>query len=228
MPSSFSVLWGLTKLLCRNWPEYSPLVRSSSLNMSVFQSVVPQHQTLSFPNDGKWREIANFSRYFPSDGDWREVTGNDGKLTGNDGVRCWGDLLLPYAIIKTFVWFHLVHKDYLFFWHPLIVLTLYLALIYLQWKAHEGLILKVDWNIVNNTIISGGEDCKYKVWDVYGRPLFSSMSHDYPITSLAWAPDGSTFAVGSYNTLRLCDKVSGVSLSNSIVEVFWLSQPSCL
>ena len=76
-----------------------------------------------------------------------------------------------------------------------------------QWKAHDGLILKVDWNIVNNTIISGGEDCKYKVWDVYGRPLFSSMSHDYPITSLAWAPDGGTFAVGSYNTLRLCDKV---------------------
>ena len=23
--------------------------------------------------------------------------------------------------------------------------------------------LKVDWNPINNTIISGGEDCKYKV-----------------------------------------------------------------
>lgn len=75
-----------------------------------------------------------------------------------------------------------------------------------QWKAHDGLILKLDWNTVNNTIISGGEDCKYKVWDVYGRALFSSTSHDYPITSVSWAPDGELFAVGSYNTLRLCDK----------------------
>jgi len=75
-----------------------------------------------------------------------------------------------------------------------------------QWKAHDGLILKVDWNIVNNTIISGGEDCKYKVWDVFGRSLFTSSVHDYPITSVSWAPDGELFAIGSYNTLRLCDK----------------------
>ena len=34
---------------------------------------------------------------------------------------------------------------------------------YFKWKAHDGIILKVDWNSVNNLIISGGEDCKYKV-----------------------------------------------------------------
>lgn len=34
---------------------------------------------------------------------------------------------------------------------------------YIQWKAHEGLILKVSWNVNNNLIISGGEDCRYKV-----------------------------------------------------------------
>ena len=33
----------------------------------------------------------------------------------------------------------------------------------LQWNAHEGLILKVAWNINNNLIVSGGEDCRYKV-----------------------------------------------------------------
>ena len=32
-----------------------------------------------------------------------------------------------------------------------------------MWKAHEGVILQVDWNPVNNMILSGGEDCKYKV-----------------------------------------------------------------
>ncbi|XP_038671100.1 intraflagellar transport protein 80 homolog isoform X2 [Scyliorhinus canicula] len=76
----------------------------------------------------------------------------------------------------------------------------------LQWKAHDGVILKVDWNAVNDLILSGGEDCKYKVWDSYGRLLYSAQAHDYPITSVAWAPDGQLFAVGSFNTLRLCDK----------------------
>lgn len=32
-----------------------------------------------------------------------------------------------------------------------------------QWKAHDGLILKTDWNSVNDLILSAGEDCKYKV-----------------------------------------------------------------
>lgn len=32
-----------------------------------------------------------------------------------------------------------------------------------QWKAHDGIILKVDWNLVNNLLISAGEDKKYKV-----------------------------------------------------------------
>ena len=34
---------------------------------------------------------------------------------------------------------------------------------FLQWKGHDGVVLKVDWNPINNLIISGGEDCKYKV-----------------------------------------------------------------
>lgn len=33
----------------------------------------------------------------------------------------------------------------------------------LQWKAHDQTILKCDWNTVNNLIVSGGEDCRYKV-----------------------------------------------------------------
>lgn len=52
-----------------------------------------------------------------------------------------------------------------------------------------------------------------QVWDSFGRLLYSSSSHDYPITSLSWAPDGEVFAVGSFNTLRLCDK-TGVKTLN--------------
>lgn len=49
-----------------------------------------------------------------------------------------------------------------------------------------------------------------QVWDSYGRLLYNSQPHEHPITSVAWAPDGELFAVGSFHTLRLCDK-TGVS-----------------
>lgn len=32
------------------------------------------------------------------------------------------------------------------------------------WKAHDGIILSVDWSSTAGMIISGGEDRKYKVW----------------------------------------------------------------
>lgn len=98
----------------------------------------------------------------------------------------------------------------------------------LQWKAHEALILKVAWNPNNTHIISGGEDCKYKVWDMYGRLLYTSLAMDYPIMSLAWSPDGELFSVGSFNALRLCDR-TGWSFSldkpqtQSIYSVCWSS-----
>ena len=42
-----------------------------------------------------------------------------------------------------------------------------------QWAAHDGLILCVDWSHANNAIVSGGEDRKYKVrgwgWRRTGR-----------------------------------------------------------
>nr|KAG5699070.1 hypothetical protein BaRGS_017753 [Batillaria attramentaria] len=75
-----------------------------------------------------------------------------------------------------------------------------------MWKAHEGVILTIDWNPVNNLILSGAEDCRYKVWDTFGRLMYTSSAHEYPITSIAWTPDGELFAVGSFNTLRLCDR----------------------
>ena len=55
----------------------------------------------------------------------------------------------------------------------------------------------------------------YQVWDSYGRLMYVSMAHDYPITAVSWSPDGDLFAIGSFNTLRLCDK-TGVSISHSV------------
>ena len=96
----------------------------------------------------------------------------------------------------------------------------------LQWRAHDALILCVDWSASNYRIVSGSEDCRYRVWDQYGRQLYSSAQHDYPVTAVSWSADGQVgtskfwyevpydatqldqmFAVGSFNTLRLCDKI---------------------
>mmetsp|Transcript_19257 Transcript_19257/g.42924 ORF Transcript_19257/g.42924 Transcript_19257/m.42924 type:complete len:770 (+) Transcript_19257:82-2391(+) len=76
----------------------------------------------------------------------------------------------------------------------------------LQWSAHDGIVLCADWNVANGHIISGGEDCTYKVWDSFGRQLYSSRPMEHVITSLGWSPNGESFAVGSYNIVRLCDK----------------------
>lgn len=76
----------------------------------------------------------------------------------------------------------------------------------LQWKAHTGVVLCVDWSRMSNLIVTGGEDGTYKVWDPYGRNLFSSAAAEYPITSVSFAPDGEMFAVGSFMSLRVCDK----------------------
>uniref|UniRef100_A0A915Q7B6 Intraflagellar transport protein 80 homolog n=1 Tax=Setaria digitata TaxID=48799 RepID=A0A915Q7B6_9BILA len=76
----------------------------------------------------------------------------------------------------------------------------------IKWKAHDGVVLCIDWSANTNLLVSGGEDCKYKVWDEHGRLLYSSSSQDYPVTSVSWSLDGDLFAVGSFNLLRLCDK----------------------
>jgi intraflagellar transport protein 80 len=87
-------------------------------------------------------------------------------------------------------------------------------------------VLGCDWNPANNLIISCGEDCKYRVWDQYGRQLYNSQPYDHVITSIKWAPNGDYFAVGSFEMIRLCDR-SGWSHSfdkpscGSILSLSW-------
>jgi intraflagellar transport protein 80 len=96
-----------------------------------------------------------------------------------------------------------------------------------EWKAHEGIVLQVDWSPVNNLIISGAEDCKYKVWDAYGRLMFTSAPMDHVVTAVAWAPSGKFFAVGSFNVLKLCDRTGWsyhreqLERSGSVFGISW-------
>mmetsp|Transcript_12103 Transcript_12103/g.27941 ORF Transcript_12103/g.27941 Transcript_12103/m.27941 type:complete len:770 (-) Transcript_12103:166-2475(-) len=96
----------------------------------------------------------------------------------------------------------------------------------IKWKAHDGVVLKSDWSCISNLIVSGGEDCKYKVWDSYGRPMFQSKPLDYSITSVAWSGNGELFAVGIYENIRLCDKTGWTYSKNhvesgSIMAISW-------
>lgn len=97
-----------------------------------------------------------------------------------------------------------------------------------QWKAHDAPVTSVDWNVVNNLIVSGAEDCRYKIWDAFGRQLYASAPFDFAVTAVKWCQSGSYFAVGSFNMLRLCDR-TGWSLSRSapdagsIYSIAWTS-----
>lgn len=75
-----------------------------------------------------------------------------------------------------------------------------------EWKAHEELILCAAWSLTTRLIVSGGEDGRYNVWDPEGQLLYTSMSHDFPITAVAWSPSGDLFSVGGCNLIRLCDR----------------------
>jgi intraflagellar transport protein 80 len=75
-----------------------------------------------------------------------------------------------------------------------------------EWKAHDGVVIQLDWSFVNNTILSAGEDCKYKIWDSYGRLLYTSTPLSHVVTSISWSPTGNYFAVGAYNCVKLCDR----------------------
>lgn len=101
-----------------------------------------------------------------------------------------------------------------------------------SWKAHDGIVLQVDWSPVNNMIVSCGEDCKYKVWDSYGRLLFASAAGEHVVTAVSWAPNGKYFAVGAFNVLRLCDR-SGWSHcrespnTGGIFSISWCKDGTC-
>lgn len=109
----------------------------------------------------------------------------------------------------------------------------------LKWKAHDELILCADWNSSNKLIISGGEDRKFKVsfiiqiWDQYGRNLFISSLYNYVVNSVSWAPTGEYFAVGSYDTIRLCNKTGWTYSFNKvdsggIMSMSWTSDGTIL
>ena len=80
-----------------------------------------------------------------------------------------------------------------------------------QWKAHEKVVLRVDWNTSTNLILTVGEDSRYKIWDTFGRQVFSSQIQPNPLSCAVWTKSGDAFVVAGYNTVKVCSKL-GVCL----------------
>ncbi|POM71477.1 Intraflagellar Transport protein 80, partial [Phytophthora palmivora] len=73
--------------------------------------------------------------------------------------------------------------DQLLFTHGnnLVIKTVQLGRKDIQWKAHDGSILCLDWNPINNRLISGGEDRIFRVWDAFGRQLYQSPAGEHVV-----------------------------------------------
>jgi len=155
---------------------------------------------------------------------------------GEDGgVKVWsrsGQIRSPLAqnggVVHTLAWSPDGEQLLFSFGKQIVIKPMQPSLKQMQWNAHDGVVLCADWNPVNNLIVSGGEDCKYKVWDGFGRLLFQSSSGDHAITSVAWRPDGELFAMGTFNQLSVCDKRGWAysrekASSGSVLDISWTS-----
>jgi len=85
-----------------------------------------------------------------------------------------------------------------------------------SWRAHDGVILALDWCPISGRIASGGEDGRFKLWDSLGRSLAVGPVEEHVITSIAWAPRGKYFAVGSHGLLLLCDAWGNVRVREGL------------
>lgn len=74
----------------------------------------------------------------------------------------------------------------------------------MQWRAHDGIILCLSWSNETQNLASGGDDCRYKIWDSQGTLIYASFVEDFSITSVEFDPKGLFLAVGGFNMLKLC------------------------
>ncbi|OQR79083.1 intraflagellar transport protein 80-like [Tropilaelaps mercedesae] len=87
------------------------------------------------------------------------------------------------------------------------------------WRAHASATVTAVALSIDGIIVSGGEDCRFKLWDFNtGKNLYAGGQLSQPVNAVAWAPSGEVFAVASFETLTLCHK-SGYTLS--------MDYPSC-
>ena len=83
-------------------------------------------------------------------------------------------------------------------------------------SSSKGVILALDWNKTHHSILCGGEDCRYHIYNPQGVLLYVSEIHLHVITSLKWRPishahscqishEHHVFVVGTFEDVYLCD-----------------------
>ncbi|EER15037.1 WD repeat domain containing protein [Perkinsus marinus ATCC 50983] len=83
----------------------------------------------------------------------------------------------------------------------------------IQWKAVDngsegtpcGEVLCLDWSPVTKLIVSGSEDCRYRIWQATGQLLYRSDLLEHAATAVQWTPSGKLLAVGVSDMIKLCD-----------------------
>jgi hypothetical protein len=61
-----------------------------------------------------------------------------------------------------------------------------------------------------------------QVWDTYGRLLYQGDPFDFAVTSVAWSPNGDLLAVGSQDTLQLCDRMGWAHSKVCVCAIVWV------
>lgn len=67
------------------------------------------------------------------------------------------------------------------------------------------MVLCLSWSNDTQYIASGGEDCRYKIWDNQGSIIYAGFPEDFAVTSVDFSANGELLAVGGFNTLKLCN-----------------------
>lgn len=65
------------------------------------------------------------------------------------------------------------------------------------------------------------------MWDGFGRLLYQSDPFDYAVTSVAWSPNGDLLAVGSQDTLQLCDRMGWAHSKVRLLRVVKQAAVAC-
>jgi uncharacterized caspase-like protein len=73
--------------------------------------------------------------------------------------------------------------------------------------GHEGAVRAVAFSPDGRRIVSGGEDCTIRLWELYGQPIGTPFTeHESWVMSVAFSPDGTRIVSGSRDhTVRLWD-----------------------